>query len=154
MSIYSRDAGAVSRLAGAVYFRTADGTDPANLATVGRMRLRTVAGSDPVNLSEFYKQGIRLAASPAAANGQSSAKSTPIITNSVTVGVAGGTPPYTHSWVATAEITVDSPSSATTSFRATPPPFSGQVDGSALDTVTDANGLTNSIEIPILITRG
>lgn len=152
MSLRWRDAGAVSRFAGTVSFRTANGVAPGDLASVDQIRLRLVAGTDPLDLTEVYKRGIRLAATPASAYGASGAHSGPIYSDTVTVGVADGTPPYSHSWTATAGISVASPAASSTPFIGHPS-AGDSVSGIATDTVTDANGLTNSIDVPVTIER-
>lgn len=153
MSIKWRDSAAVSRSAGSAYFRTADGVSAGDRKTVDKIRLRLVDGADPEDLSEVYRQGIRLVATPDYAAGSSTTKTGPIYTNTVTVGVADGTPPYTHSWSATAGISVAAPTSSSTPFIGVPPAFSGEITGTATDTVTDANGVTNSVTIDVTISR-
>lgn len=147
MSLRWRDAAAVSRSSGAIGFRTVDGVSAVNLKTVDQIRLRLVDGTDLANLSEVYKQGIRLAVDPDSAFGVNSGTG-PIYTNSVTVGVAGGTPPYTHAWTGTTGFSIVNPTSATTAFI-------GHSDntGTATDTVTDANGVTNFIRVDVETTR-
>lgn len=148
MSLSWRDAGAALRSAGAVSFRTVDGVVAGDLKAVDQIRIRIADGTNPADLKEGYKQGIRLAASPTSAYGAAPPGTGPITTNSVVVGVAGGTPPYTHAWTHGAGITVNSPTSATTSFTG-----GASVDSTATDTVTDANGLTNAIIVPVSILR-
>ena len=140
MSLRWRDSGGALRTAGAVSIRDADNI----LRAVDQIRIRD---ADNV-LREVYKQGIRLAVSPGSAYG--SGVTGPITTNSVTVGVAGGTPPYTHSWSAGGSVVPNSPTSATTSFTKS----GASVETTATDLVTDANGLTNSVTIPVSIERG
>lgn len=154
MSIFWRDTAAVKRSAGAVSFRTADGVSAGDLKAIDQIRVRIADGTNPADLKEGYKQGIRLAALPDSASGYSSAKTGPITSGSVTVNVAGGTPPYTHSWAASGGVTATNPTSATTAFVGTPPAIEGEVEGEPTDTVTDANGLTNSISVPVFIQRG
>lgn len=96
-----------------------------------------------------------LIASPSSAGGGS--KGTTVTTVPVTVGVSGGTAPYTHSWTLSSldgAMSADalSPSSATTQFRASGVDPDG---GSATfsDNVTDANGLTNSISVTAFFNR-
>lgn len=147
MSLRWRDAAAVSRSGGSAYTRTADGTSPTDLKTTDQIRLRLVDGTDPAHLSEIFKQGIQLAVDPDSAFGVNSGTG-PIYTNSVTVGVAGGTPPYTHAWTGTTGFSIVNPTSATTAFI-------GHSDntGTATDTVRDANGVTNFITVPVETTR-
>lgn len=146
MALQIRDPGGVLRTSGAAYIRDAS----AVLRTIDQIRVREDGGV----LKQVYQQGIRLAASPDSAYGYSSAKTGPIYTNSVTVNVAGGTPPYTHSWTATGGISPAAPTSSTTPFIGVPGAISGELEGDGTDFVTDANGLTNSISVPISITRG
>lgn len=145
MSLRWRDAASVQRSAGAVYMRDADSVQ----RTVDQIRVRGAGG-----YVEIYKQGLRLVASPSEAIGNSSAKTGPIYSNNVMVSVAGGTPPYTHSWTATSGIGVAAPTNPSTAFIATPPAIMGEINGTATDTVTDANGITNSITVDASIVRG
>jgi len=133
--------------------RTVTGTDPADLRNVDQIRIRIVDGVSSGDLKEVYQQGIRLAVDPPTAGNVTTNKTGPITSNSVVVSVAGGTPPYTHSWTASDGITVDSPSFATTTFTATPPGIDGAIFGTAGDTVTDANGITASISVDLAFGR-
>lgn len=146
MALQLRDPGGVLRTSGAASIRDSS----AVLRTIDEIHVR----ADDGTLKRVYQQGIRLAVAPDSAYGYSSAKTGPIYTNSVTVGVAGGTPPYTHSWTATGGIAPAAPTSSTTPFIGVPGGISGELEGDGTDTVTDANGLTNSISVPISITRG
>jgi hypothetical protein len=139
VSLRWRDSGGALRTAGAVSIRDADNI----LRAVDQIRIRD---ADNV-LREVYKQGIRLSATPTSAFG--SRMTPPATTNSVTIGVAGGTPPYTHAWTANGGVTVNSPSSATTSFRS-----SVSVITNATDLVTDANGLTASRTVSVRLVVG
>lgn len=152
MSFQWRDAAAVRRTAGAARFRVADSVLAGDLKTVDQILLRTVDGTDPGDLSEFYKQGLRLAASPDSAYGASGSHTGPIYSNTVTVTVAGGTAPYSHTWTSTAGISVAAPASSSTPFIGHPT-AGDEVSGTATDTVTDANGVFGSIDVPVRIER-
>jgi hypothetical protein len=140
VSLRWRDSGGALRTAGAVSIRDASSA----LLAVDQIRVRD---ADNV-LREVYKQGIRLAATPTFVYG--TGISGPITTNSVTVGVAGGTPPYTHAWTVGGSVVANSPTSATTSFTKS----GASVEATATDLVTDVNGLFNSINVPVSIERG
>lgn len=145
-----RDPGGVRRAVGAAYVRDGAGAQK----TLDQIRARTANGTNPLDLKVVYQAGIRLAVDPSTADGYSDAKTGPITTNAVVVGVAGGTPNYSHSWATPFGITATNPTSNVTAFTATPPGISGTVSGFATDTVTDANGLTNTISVDITIQRG
>jgi hypothetical protein len=145
MSLKVRDPGGVLRTIGAASIRDSSAT----LRTIDQIRMR----ADDGTLKQVYQQGIRLAVSPDEAFGFSSGGSGPIYTNSVTVSVAGGTPPYAHVWTTESGFGASSPVSPTTSFVGAP--VSGDTtSGFATDTVTDANGITNSISVYVTIERG
>jgi len=146
VSVQWRDVGGSIRSAGAISMRDASNV----VRTVDQVRIRDEGGV----LREVYKQGIRLAVNPATAVGASSAKTGAIYTNSVVVGVAGGTPPYAHSWVPDGSLVATNPGGDTTAFYGTPTAVFGELNGQATDHVTDANGLTNSISVDISIQRG
>lgn len=140
-----RDSGGATRVAGAMYFMAAD----LSTKTIDEISFMNAA----LETKRIYKAGIRLAASPTFAVGSTTAKTGPVYSNTVSVGVAGGTPPYNHSWTATGGITVNNPASSFTDFRATPPGLDSEVQGTATDHVTDANGIANSIAVSVTISR-
>jgi len=148
MSVYWRDAGGVRRSVGAVKFRVANGTDPADLKTIDQIRIRTADG-----LKTIYQQGIRVAVDPTSAGQTTTDKSGPMTSNSVVVSVAGGTPPYSHSWAIDNGITATNASSAVTAFVAYLPPFDGVLTGTAVDTVTDANGVVGYAIVDLYFQR-
>lgn len=143
MTLRLRDT-ATLRTATEVRARKSDGT----LASVDRMMIRTADG-----LTQFYRRGLRLSASPDSASGFGVNRTRPIYTNTVQVAVDGGTAPYTYSWIPSSGIFVNSPTSAATSFGGNPPAIAGEIDGSATCTVTDSNGLSQSVTVPINIYR-
>tara|TARA_R110002074_G_scaffold262994_1_gene435108 strand:- start:16017 stop:16454 length:438 start_codon:yes stop_codon:yes gene_type:complete len=106
---------------------------------------------DEANVSrKVYQRGVRLAASPAFANG-SRYGAGPITSDTVTVSIAGGAAPYSHSWALispSAGAVALNPTSATTAFRA-----GGELDAIFRDTVTDTNGLSATIDVPASFTR-
>lgn len=105
---------------------------PSALSPVDRVLARTADG-----LFEVYKRGIRLSA-PGTIRARSN-DAAPSSTPTVTVAVAGGTPPYTHQWSNADQLTPNNPTGASTSFRI-PRGYLGTA--TATDTVRDANGLT------------
>lgn len=73
-----------------------------------------------------------------AASGTGNAHTAVLVTsNSVSAIASGGTPGYSYSWSCTGGITVDSPSSATTTFSATVIPQGG-TSGTATCTISDS----------------
>lgn len=142
MTLRVRDT-ATLRTATEARVRKSDGA----LASIDRMMIRTANG-----LSQFYRRGLRLSASPDSASGFGVNRTGPIYTNTVQVAVEGGTAPYTYSWVPSG-VFVNSPNAAATSFGGNPPAIAGEIDGSATCTVTDSNGLSLTITIPVTISR-
>lgn len=136
------DPAGVSRVAGEIKISLADMSS----VTVDRIR---VLGPDGVD-HEVYKRSIRLAVSPTSANSTHSVQ-----TNAVTVSVAGGTPPYSHSWSvvtsAGSAVNATAPTSATTAFKINSGLFG---DAIATDTVTDSLGLSTSINVGVGIDTG
>ena len=115
------------------------------------MCVRVANGTAPTGLKEFYKADVRVAAAPNFAFGFGT--TLPVITNTVTVTAAGGTPPYTHSWsVDDPSVTINTRLSASTTFGARPS-FGDTISATATDTVTDATGALARVQVAVSIGR-
>lgn len=124
------------------------------LHSIKRIRLVTAAGVNTIYDGDGAGS-LTLYASPSSAGGGS--KTNIVTTVPVGIGVSGGTAPYTYAWSLSSlsgagAATALSPTSSTTQFRAT----SVSPDGAEADfvcTVTDAAGLTNTIDVPATFSR-
>lgn len=96
--------------------------------------------------------GFSASVSPTSATGYS--RTSPVVSNSITITPFGGQAPYSYFWSIITDggtITITSRTMATTSFRAVMPV--GEYDGTAFCVVTDATGLTADVEVPVSLTR-
>lgn len=141
MTINVRDAGA-RRRAVSIRVRTGSGLIPIN-----RVSFRSEAG-----LSRAYDRAMQISATPSGVSGYGGQRTGPVYTNPTSVSVSGGSPPYQHSWSVGGGAFALNPSSSFTAFVGSPP-INGAIDTTAIDTVTDASGLTASVEVSVYIER-
>ena len=144
--------------------RTADGNK-----TVASVSIRTADGNKGVaragiltatGAKDFFVSGgggnLAVEASPISAIGTGlSGEAVAVTSNVVTLTATGGTPGYTYAWEETSEgsgITILSPASAGTRFRATLEPFD-TVFGTFRGTVTDARGRTAFVDVEASLTN-
>ncbi len=140
-----RDGGGTLRTITRIKMRDGEGL----LRTIQRIRIR-----DASNVLRTVYQSISVTLSDATKNATGSTFT--ITTGSVTASVSGGTAPYSYSWVELfgGGIDIVSPTSATSTFRATGM-TSGEVRSAAFNcVVTDATGaVATSGDLSVTIDR-
>lgn len=141
MTISVRDTGA-RRRAVSIRVRTGSGLVPVN-----RVSFRTDTG-----VVRVYNRAMQISATPSGVSGYGGQRTGPVYTNTTSVSVSGGSPPYQHSWSVGGGAFALNPASSSTAFVGSPP-INGTIDTAAVDTVTDASGLTATVEVPVYIER-
>jgi hypothetical protein len=96
---------------------------------------------------------LTVSASPPSANGGVAfGSATPITTNVVTASATGGSAPYSYAWAKeSGDVgwTVNSPSSAATSFKAASVSPGAGTTATMRCTVTDARGATGTVDVSV-----
>lgn len=86
-----------------------------------------------------HSSSMAVSVSPDQADGSSSQRGGAVYSNTVMASATGGTPPYAHQWTTDPGFVASYPTSASTSFRGTPPALQGEISGTATDTITDSS---------------
>ena len=133
---------------------------PTGDKAVARMTLRTPSGDSIIFDATGGGGGgaggdLTVSVSPLTATGSTfDAMAETVTTNSVTVTVSGGTPPYSIAWTALGGIgawTILSPASLSTRFRAVAPSPGDTDNNSFVGTITDARGREGEVTVPAIV---